>query len=436
MDIKSFSRILFAFLFFSLISIDSFSQENTQAIRQAAASTVTIKISGPTGNKFATGFFIGKNLIVSNFHFFKDATAASCIGDEAAKSYEIPGSLAEDDISDLILLKVNGLESASLKIAVGQPVVSESVFITSRIMGSTQTAEGSLNGFRDKGGVKQMQIGAAVSEEQGGAPVLNQAGELVGVSIGSGTPGKRDHLAIPVSYLLQLLNNKSDSVLTFAELNADPEAEALADLSRDAPVEVTAVDYKNNILPNEVIIFRGKNSTSEYPGKTDSTGKFSLKLPAGDDYEIFILGFKDSTSYNILKIPALGKKEFYKKSFKVEVKFQPPQTFVLDDVNFNTGKATLMPESFPVIDELVKYLLRKDDERIEIGGHTDNVGSAPANLKLSLERANTVRDYLLSKGIEPSRVTAKGYGSTKPVSENKTKEGKAMNRRTEVTILN
>ncbi len=121
MDIKSFSRILFAFLFFSLISIDSFSQENTQAIRQAAASTVTIKISGPTGNKFATGFFIGKNLIVSNFHFFKDATAASCIGDEAAKSYEIPGSLAEDDISDLILLKVNGLESASLKIAVGQP---------------------------------------------------------------------------------------------------------------------------------------------------------------------------------------------------------------------------------------------------------------------------------------------------------------------------
>jgi outer membrane protein OmpA-like peptidoglycan-associated protein len=436
MNIKLFSRILLFFLFSFFLRFHSFAQENTQAIRQAAVSTVTIKISGPAGNRFGTGFYIGKNLIVSNFHFFKDAVAASCVGDDPARSFEIPGSVAEDEISDLILLKVGGPGNTPLRISTGQPVASESVYIVSRIMGSTQTAEGSLNGFRESGGVKQMQIGAVVSEEQGGAPVLNQAGELVGVSIGSGTSGKRDHLAIPVSYLLQLLNNKSDSVLTFAELNADPEAEALAELSRDAPVEVTALDYKNNILPNEIIIFRGKQSALEFPGKTDSAGKFNLKLPAGEEYEIFILGFKDSTSYNILKIPALGKKEFYKKSFKVEVKFQPPQTFVLDDVNFNTGKATLTPESFSVIDELVKYLQRKDDERIEIGGHTDNVGSAPANLKLSLDRANTVRDYLLSKGIDPSRVTSKGYGSTKPVADNKTADGKAMNRRTEVTVLN
>jgi outer membrane protein OmpA-like peptidoglycan-associated protein len=104
-------------------------------------------------------------------------------------------------------------------------------------------------------------------------------------------------------------------------------------------------------------------------------------------------------------------------------------------VNFETGKADLDPESYPVLDELVAYLKRKDDEKIEVGGHTDNVGTAANNLKLSEDRANTVRAYLLMKGIDPERVTAKGYGLTEPVADNKSDEGRAQNRRTEVKIL-
>ena len=88
-----------------------------------------------------------------------------------------------------------------------------------------------------------------------------------------------------------------------------------------------------------------------------------------------------------------------------------------------------------MLDELVAYLVRKDDEKIELGGHTDNVGTAASNLKLSQARANTVRAYLLTKGIDPSRVTAKGYGMSKPVASNATAAGKAQNRRTEVKIL-
>jgi outer membrane protein OmpA-like peptidoglycan-associated protein len=87
------------------------------------------------------------------------------------------------------------------------------------------------------------------------------------------------------------------------------------------------------------------------------------------------------------------------------------------------------------LDELVAYLNRKDDERIEIGGHTDNVGKPASNLKLSLDRANAVRDYLIGKGINPERLTAKGYGMTEPIAENNTEEGRAQNRRTEVKIL-
>ena len=208
-----------------------------------------------------------------------------------------------------------------------------------------------------------------------------------------------------------------------------------ANIPKDAPVNVTMTDFKNNILPHEIVIFRSFANGREYQGLTDTTGKFSTRLPAGDKYEIFILGFKDSTSYIILDIPATQGNAYYKNPFKVDIQFLPAKSFVLDDCNFETGKAELKPESYAVLDELVAYLVRKEDERIELGGHTDNVGTAKSNLILSEARANTVRAYVIMKGIDPLRVTAKGYGFTVPVAENTTAGGRALNRRTEVKIL-
>ena len=208
-----------------------------------------------------------------------------------------------------------------------------------------------------------------------------------------------------------------------------------ASQSKDAPVDVSIADFKKNILPHEIVVFRSQLTQKEYQGMSQDNGKFSLRLPAGDKYEIFILGFKDSTSYNILTIPALAANATYKNPFVVDIQFQPAKTFVLDDVNFETGKADLKIESFPVLDELVALLVRKDDERIEIGGHTDNVGKPAANITLSMERAKTVMSYIITKGIDANRLTAKGYGSTIPIASNATAAGKAMNRRTEVKIL-
>lgn len=208
-----------------------------------------------------------------------------------------------------------------------------------------------------------------------------------------------------------------------------------ANIPKDAPVDVKMTDFRNNILPHEIVIFRSFANGREYQGLTDSTGRFSVRLPAGDKYELFILGFKDSTSYNVLDIPALTGNAYYKNPFKIDIQFLPAKSFVLEDCNFETGKADLLPEAFPVLDELVSYLVRKEDERIEIQGHTDNVGTAKSNQVLSEARANTVRNYLIAKGIDLNRLTAKGYGFTVPVADNKTAEGRAQNRRTEVKIL-
>ena len=221
-------------------------------------------------------------------------------------------------------------------------------------------------------------------------------------------------------------------VLVFAQ--ATPAAPM--NLPKDAPVNVTIADAKTgNLLSSEIVVFKSRANGTEFQGLSDSTGKFSLRLPNGSKYDIYILGFHDSTSYNVLDIPALKDNQFYKNPFNVDIQFEAPKSFVLDNCTFETGKATLQPEAYKVVDELVEYLKRKEDEKIEVGGHTDNVGKPEANMILSTNRANTVRAYLLTKGIAPERVTAKGYGITMPIAENTTAEGRGLNRRTEVKIV-
>jgi len=207
-------------------------------------------------------------------------------------------------------------------------------------------------------------------------------------------------------------------------------------LPKDAPVNVSIADAKSgNLLSNEIVVFKSRANGTEFQGLSDSTGKFTVRLPNGTKYDISILGFHDSTSYNVLDIPALKDNQYYKNPFNVDIQFEAPKSFVLDNCTFETGKATLQPEAYKVVDELVEYLKRKEDEKIEVGGHTDNVGKPEANMILSTNRANTVRTYLLTKGIAPERVTFKGYGITVPIAENDTAEGRALNRRTEVKII-
>lgn len=110
----------------------------------------------------------------------------------------------------------------------------------------------------------------------------------------------------------------------------------------------------------------------------------------------------------------------------------------LQDVNFDTGKATIQPESFHALDEVGDILARWPDLRIEIAGHTDSRGTDARNMALSQARANAVREYLINKypELNPEQFTAKGYGETKPIASNTTTLGRAKNRRVEFRVLN
>jgi outer membrane protein OmpA-like peptidoglycan-associated protein len=105
------------------------------------------------------------------------------------------------------------------------------------------------------------------------------------------------------------------------------------------------------------------------------------------------------------------------------------------NIYFQFGKATLKPESFIGLDNVVKLMESNKTLRIEISGHTDNIGGLKPNTKLSTDRAKAVADYLIKKGINPTRVESKGYAYSQPVAPNSTENGRAQNRRVEFKVL-
>ncbi|SEJ15136.1 WD40-like Beta Propeller Repeat [Dyadobacter koreensis] len=172
-----------------------------------------------------------------------------------------------------------------------------------------------------------------------------------------------------------------------------------------------------------------------------TTGEYKIILPYGQKYSMRAVApdfIAEGESIDLTDSTADGKGKNYKEITNKSLKLIPieeGQIVRLNNIFFAFGKATLSKESFPELDRI--GITMNDNKKlfIEIGGHTDNVGGNEANLKLSQDRADAVREYLIGKGIEPDRVQSKGYGETKPVAKNDTPEGQQINRRVEFRIL-
>jgi outer membrane protein OmpA-like peptidoglycan-associated protein len=175
----------------------------------------------------------------------------------------------------------------------------------------------------------------------------------------------------------------------------------------------------------------GKTITESYSNK--GTGDFLLCIPSGKDYALNVSKEGYLFHSENFSLKNFSGYEPYKLNIQLQ-KLRPGATIVLNNVFFETNKYDLLPASMIELDRLVTLLQQNPEKKIEIGGHTDNVGSDEANLLLSDQRAASVVGYLVKKGIAADRLTAKGYGETLPIATNDTDTGRAKNRRTEFKV--
>ena len=110
------------------------------------------------------------------------------------------------------------------------------------------------------------------------------------------------------------------------------------------------------------------------------------------------------------------------------------RTIILDDVLFDFDRSTVKPEAAQILDRLVVFMNENKDKRANLAGYTDNVGTDAYNQRLSERRVNSVREYIVGKGVDSGRVAGQGFGESKPIADNKTAEGRAKNRRVEIKV--
>jgi OOP family OmpA-OmpF porin len=212
----------------------------------------------------------------------------------------------------------------------------------------------------------------------------------------------------------------------------------------EAAMKFIVVDKDKGPVKGIVVSLTAPDGKKYYTGETDSTGYAEVLVPVGQPYELVFLSLGRTEIAAKVKVTDEPNQNVrltlrYKRIMPPKPELPQPQAeephFVLDGVNFDTGKATIRSESIKRLDAVVEYMSHKLSSRIEIAGHTDNAGNPKTNKALSEKRAQACRDYLISKGIDGSRITAIGYGDERPIASNDTEAGRQENRRIEATEL-
>lgn len=209
-------------------------------------------------------------------------------------------------------------------------------------------------------------------------------------------------------------------------------------------IKLHLVDEKGNIIKSVV---RNEDGTFTFEGlPSDENVLFKLE---GEDTDILkeinikvngttkkaLRGPNGLFKFETLKAEDTSLKPEQEVAVKLDKKEAEILKKAFDNLEFETGKEIIKQTSLSSLEELAGLLQKKPEWRLMIAGHTDNQGQAAANMKLSQKRAEAVKKFLVSKGIADSRFVVKWYGSTKPIADNKTPQGRQKNRRVEMTII-
>ena len=189
-------------------------------------------------------------------------------------------------------------------------------------------------------------------------------------------------------------------------------------------------DVKTNLPLRATLTF---HSDSLYSAAAGADGRYEIVFPSVSAYNVRV----EANGY-VGNFEKLDVRTYEMKALEMNFKLQSIEigaTVNLKSVLFQQSTFNLLPESFEELDQVVSFLTSNPKVEILLSGHTDNRGNPQHNQRLSQKRAERVKDYLVSKGANPKRITGKGFGGSKPIADNGTEETRRLNRRVEFTIV-
>ncbi len=189
------------------------------------------------------------------------------------------------------------------------------------------------------------------------------------------------------------------------------------------------------IIRNYVNALTRQGAVKLYEEADSERGSTTLRLPrGGKNMWVYLMTHAQGDAYVLTIVDEGGMKQDVEfTAAELSKQLNEQGSVAIRGILFDTGKATIKPESEGVLAQIVELLKNDSALKLEIQGHTDNVGAKAANLKLSQDRAAAVRTHLVSTGgIDAARLTTQGFGDSKPVADNSTEEGRAQNRRVEL----
>ncbi len=165
-----------------------------------------------------------------------------------------------------------------------------------------------------------------------------------------------------------------------------------------APLNVLVMNKSGKPIENDKITFVATKSKLEIVGITNKRGQFLIHLPAGDEYAIKVEVIGDELDYKTFEVPTPPKGVVF-NTRTLEIRYELPESIILEDVHFASGRYSIQSDSYSVLNNLAEYLIRKKTVKIRVEGHTDSDGSESLNKTLSENRAQAVKAYLEGKGV-------------------------------------
>lgn len=254
-------------------------------------------------------------------------------------------------------------------------------------------------------------------------------------SIQEGGIGKAD------IYRITFLDEKVNAILATAKKEKEKVAAAKASIKSALPAAAKLSGQMLDVesgrsLQATITISNTKTGDVVAVAQADEEGRFSLEIDQEGNYSLSAEADGFIILSRALKISRLGEKTRFIDATLRMNPIKVGTTAVMANIFFETGKASLRTESISELDKMRDFLLNTPTIKLQINGHTDNVGNANYNKQLSRKRAESVKEYLVNNGVESGRLTVMGFGPDRPlVSNDDEEEGRALNRRTEIEVI-